>query len=209
MKDFYRPQHSFMAADQLDRVDDQPYDLVFLTIGGNDIDFGAIVEDCLLSAPFAGSQCKKSFDRSLGALDKESDFRPGYGKETFRQALAGLLKDIGVELHPGARIIYLGYPSLVGRKDPSFCADFGCTVDAYDFEDAARRLNARQASAVADANEALGGRVEVVPVLNVGSVISGNEPYMGALSHEGADLWDFALSGSARKCRAADVRRLP
>ncbi len=188
---FYHSQHASMSGDQLDLVEAAPYDVVFLTIGGNDLAFGEIVGSCLLAAPYSGRGCEERFSASRRMLDPDgvSSFR-SEDKETFRQALSGLLQDIAARLHPGARIVYLGYPSLVDRDDPWFCADTKCKVTTSDFDEAYQLLNTRQAQAVADANAALGGRVEVIPVLDVGSRLNVKPPYMGLFTRYDAGLWD-------------------
>lgn len=80
------------------------YDVVFLTIGGNDLHFGEIVEHCLLRGRASVAHC--------GPLLTNAEQRLDDG--TMEQALTRVLLAIQRRADRRARIVLLGYPYLEG-----------------------------------------------------------------------------------------------
>lgn len=75
-------------------------DLVMLTIGGNDVDFGAIVVECFTTPMRDAKGCKKAVDNANNKLS-------GTISNTEE-----VLKRISEKLQPGAEIVLVGYPLL-------------------------------------------------------------------------------------------------
>jgi hypothetical protein len=99
-EDFSNTQNSHVLR-QLDYVN-STYDIVFLTVGGNDLDFAKVAAECLVYPASENGKCKSAFDPSRERIG-----------QNLEATLSDLLRRIGVQLHSGARIVYLGYPSLV------------------------------------------------------------------------------------------------
>ncbi|MGO9792970.1 MAG: GDSL-type esterase/lipase family protein [Solirubrobacteraceae bacterium] len=78
------------------------YNLIFLTIGGNDIHFADLVEYCLIARFRDGAHCRQDLDRALTLL------KDG----TMEGAIKGVLSGIELAADPRAKIVLLGYPYL-------------------------------------------------------------------------------------------------
>jgi lysophospholipase L1-like esterase len=90
------------------------YNLIFLTIGGNDLYFADMIEYCLINKTAAGNHCLSNLDRALSLL-KDGAVKKSVGR---------VLSDIGeganpwAKANPAAKIVLVGYPYLEG--DPSY-----------------------------------------------------------------------------------------
>lgn len=89
------------------------YDIIFLTIGGNDLSFEAIVSKCLVGGRQDGKDCDKLLSSAEGKL------RDGSLKRDVR----GVLRGIRARADPRARIVLLGYPHL--EHNPNFTISSG------------------------------------------------------------------------------------
>jgi alpha-tubulin suppressor-like RCC1 family protein len=87
---------------------DGGYDLIFVTTGGNDLNFRDVVKFCLVGFFRDGANCGPLLDQAESALD-------GGG---LKQNIKKALKKIGDQANPRARIVLLGYPYLEG--DPKY-----------------------------------------------------------------------------------------
>jgi Tol biopolymer transport system component len=88
---------------QLDAVN-SGYDLIFLTIGGNDIHFGDIVWFCLIGSTRDGANCGPNLTRAEQMLDEGTVYRRIYN----------VLHGIQTRAAATAKIVLLGYPHLEG-----------------------------------------------------------------------------------------------
>lgn len=81
-------------------------DLILMTIGGNDVDFGGIVESCLAPYMARVKECKTKIDNANKKL-------PDVGKETYKifESLQSRLKN------PNAQIVLVAYPLLSSQTD--------------------------------------------------------------------------------------------
>lgn len=84
------------------------YDLIFLTIGGNDLKFGKIVKFCLIAATRDGANCGPLLTQAERALRNGS----------LEQDITRVLRSIRARADRRARIVLLGYPYLEG--DPGY-----------------------------------------------------------------------------------------
>lgn len=91
---------------QLDAVH-AGHDLILLTIGGNDLDFVEIAQQCLYVSRKA-SKCDKELSRAEAAVG------PGGQLEVDVQEV---LSGIAAKAHPDAQIVLLGYPRLEGDEN--------------------------------------------------------------------------------------------
>lgn len=106
------------------------YDTIFLTIGGNDVDFGDIVKNCLISKTNDGTKC----NTFLGGA--ENLIANGTIATRIKGVLAAIrTKDIGAE------IVLLGYPFLEGSSTYTLTAGNGVVVQV------GKRLHALQVAA--------------------------------------------------------------
>lgn len=97
---------------QIDAVS-RSYGLIFLTIGGNDLDFAKIVQDCLLPPFLAGRDCRallSAAERKLSDHELKND-------------VMNVLSQIGTGASSQAKIVLLGYPYLEGN--PNFSIPSG------------------------------------------------------------------------------------
>jgi lysophospholipase L1-like esterase len=90
---------------ELDAVN-RRYDLIFLTVGGNDVKFAGLVADCLVNKTNKGSKCLKDLHSALRFLTDG----------TIKQSVTTVLKAIGGRAGPHAKIVLLGYPYLEGDR---------------------------------------------------------------------------------------------
>ncbi|MEE9964269.1 MAG: hypothetical protein K4304_04145 [Propionicimonas sp.] len=185
---------------QLDHVD-ETYDIVLLTIGGNDLGFDDIAKWCLLGGALP-MKCKSAYSKASSFVwnGGTSKYFNDNGLEyTWAQAVKNTLVDVGSKMHAGAKIVYLGYPSLARETELGFndhyCADISCEVNAGGLMSSAKHLAVLQREAVDQANaelaEVTGGLgARVVPMLDVVNVISPNLPLIGADAAADSELWD-------------------
>lgn len=95
---------------QIDAVD-TGYDLILLTIGGNDIYFGEIVEHCFIGWRRTYDHCKDNLDRAEGLL------KGGSAEGSVETNITKVLTEIGKRADIRARIVLLGYPYLERNED--------------------------------------------------------------------------------------------
>jgi lysophospholipase L1-like esterase len=93
--------------------------LIFLTIGGNDVNFAGIVKDCLISAFIEPAHCK--------ALLEKADKLLSNG--TIEGRISRVLSGIRRRASSHATIVLLGYPYL--ESDENYQINKGA-ADAYD-----------------------------------------------------------------------------
>jgi alpha-tubulin suppressor-like RCC1 family protein/lysophospholipase L1-like esterase len=84
------------------------YDVIFLTIGGNDIHFGDIVRFCLVALTRDGANCGPNLTRAEHLLDDGTLYR----------RISKVLHAIQTRAAATAKIVLLGYPHLEG--DPNY-----------------------------------------------------------------------------------------
>ncbi|MET9736300.1 GDSL-type esterase/lipase family protein [Streptomyces sp. NPDC006458] len=83
---------------------DHTYDLILLTIGGNDAYFSDIVKHCLVARTRTAKHCGPNLSRAEGMLKNG----------TLQRRITTVLKDIRAKANSGASIVLLGYPLLEG-----------------------------------------------------------------------------------------------
>lgn len=83
---------------------DGSYDVVFLTLGGNDLKFSAIVKFCLIARFRDGANCNPLLEDAQKVLIDGS----------FKKKLAASLKAVRSRMDPAATIVLIGYPYLEG-----------------------------------------------------------------------------------------------
>jgi len=86
---------------ELDAVN-HGYDLIFLTIGGNDADFADIVKFCLVQTFRDGANCEPNLANAEALISDG----------TLQQRVEDVLEGIHERAHPSAKIILVGYPYL-------------------------------------------------------------------------------------------------
>lgn len=90
---------------EIDAVN-RDYDLVFLTIGGNDIHFADVVRYCLIAGLRDGAHCRQDLDRALELLKDGS----------VESSITHVLRSIEARADPSAKVVVLGYPYLEGDR---------------------------------------------------------------------------------------------
>ena len=115
-------------------------DLVTMTVGGNDVGFGAVLAACS-GPPPSPEQCQAAVAAGQAAISN------------IPNRVAGLLASIRARAHPGAEVVVLGYPQLFGSGP---CTAPGLPVSSIRaaIDDGAGRLN-QALSATAQAYGAL------------------------------------------------------
>lgn len=131
------------------------HDVVFLTLGGNDLKFSAIVKFCLIARFRDGANCNPLLDDAQKALIGGA----------FKKKLVGALAAIRARMNPSATIVLVGYPYLEGDPDYTLRSGHGGSVfikvgarlrQIGDFGDKV------QQSAAAELNATPGARVVFV-----------------------------------------------
>jgi lysophospholipase L1-like esterase len=79
--------------------------LIFLTIGGNDVHFSDVVAGCLIAVVRSGASCAAALTSAEMLI----------ANGTIRTRIAGVLKAIRAKASPSAKIVLLGYPFLEGN----------------------------------------------------------------------------------------------
>lgn len=137
------------------------YDLVMLSLGGNDLGFGEIVKTCFIASWAA--TCKSNVDAAAARSDRVLD------------DVRAVLADIASRTRADARIVYVSYPKLELRDDytiqtPSKSYRVGERVRNLitSFRDGQRRM-------VNDLNRSI-GHDKVVFVGDIPEVFDGREP---------------------------------
>lgn len=173
--DFARSQHG--NAPQYQWVDDMRaarYDIVFISIGGNDILFGDIVVNCMLP----GARSVKSCEEQL----KESQEKAADALHNVKAVLRHVVNN----MRPGARIVYMSYPLLeqyddyslteritttTGTGNEEVTLTVGATVRSFG-----RKFRNDQARVVQEVNN-ISGRGEPIVFMNsLPELFNGREP---------------------------------
>jgi lysophospholipase L1-like esterase len=92
------------------------YNLIFLTIGGNDVNFESIVANCLIAGLRKASSCASALSYAAKLL----------ANGTMRSRLTNVLAGIRARANPRAKIVLIGYPFMEG--DTNFTLSAGKTV---------------------------------------------------------------------------------
>ncbi|MBU4092698.1 MAG: VWD domain-containing protein, partial [Actinobacteria bacterium] len=170
------------------------YDIVMMTIGGNDLDFGKLAGLCLVGPPLPG--CTASFEKAYNAIrnDAVAEWIPGV-EEHLSEAIKRVLVGVGLKMHSGGRVVYMGYPSLARISAGQDCITPSCRVSVSKVRDAAVALRDLQEAAVNAANQELANSAEVsdvvvVPVMSPLQEFAGEEPTVGIMARADSALWD-------------------
>lgn len=151
-EEFYKSTSAFTCSrfikPQIDAIDNS-VDLVLMTMGGNDLGFGTLVEKCfsILRTP-AG--CRETVDKANAGL------------EDLENNLVNTFAAIRARLKPGARIAYVSYPYLLLDVEYKLVKRniWNQIVDSYDAGTEIRALglagDEHQKAAVERANAAAG-----------------------------------------------------
>ena len=99
--DFFHPRSGRPA--ELSYVNSS-YDVIFLTIGGNDVDFADVVKYCLIAKFRDGANCNPLLSNAEKLI----------ANGTMRSRITNVLKAIRAKADPMAKIVMLGYPFLEG-----------------------------------------------------------------------------------------------
>ncbi len=97
---FHSKDHRPPEIDAVNRQDN----LIFVTIGGNDVYFPDIVQYCLVAKFRDGYHCDKNLSRAERMI----------ADGTVTARIVGVLRAIRARANPDARIVLLGYPYLEG-----------------------------------------------------------------------------------------------
>ncbi len=166
---------------QVDALDDD-VSLVTLTLGGNDLDFAKVVQDCVFNGesgvPFLAS-CQEKHDRRIAQRLPE-----------LRQQLLASYREIH-RRSPDARIVVVGYPQLF-VDDPS--DNFGNLLFAQDqrwMNQKAAELNATLASAAQEAGAEFVDPTDTFRGHGIGS----SDPWINDLDFVGPG-WTVPNAGS-------------
>ena len=140
---------------QVPTVPDPDVDLVTLTIGGNDLEFGRIVRSCLLEvldwqAPFGTPSCE--------AYPTSKRFTNGI--KTLKADLTALYRKVRIA-YPNARIVHVGYPRLTPLNSDR------CAWLSEQERDAADQVVRKVNSGISQAASASTFNIEYVDIYNV------------------------------------------
>lgn len=138
-------------------------DLVLMTMGGNDIEFDSIVQQCFVPLNRNVGQCREQLQTSRDAL------APALGR------LQEIVAQMDEELRPDARVALLSYPLLEQHDDYTLRSLTGSFRAGEVVRDLGRFAVQQQAGAVAAANAAA-GRPLVTFVPQTPEVFAGHEP---------------------------------
>jgi lysophospholipase L1-like esterase len=128
--DFDHEQHG--EPRQLDAVSTS-YDIIFLTVGGNDAYFKDIVRYCLVAKSRDGANCGPNLARAEKMIENGQ----------IERRIRGVLEDIAEQADSKAKIVLLGYPLLEGDANYTLrSGHFGST-----FIEVGKRLRALGRSA--------------------------------------------------------------
>jgi len=107
---------------QLNALKNKHYDVIFLTIGGNDLHFGDIIQYCMIDIFRKAQTCESNLKRAERMLVKPA----AGGDSPFQTKLRNLLKKIALKANPEAKIVLLGYPQLEGSD--SYQLSYGSAI---------------------------------------------------------------------------------
>lgn len=147
-------------------------DLVLFTIGGNDVGFATIVEDCFLVGYRSADGCRSSVDTAVADL-------PAVATATRK-----ILDELAAKLSPDAQIVILGYP-LLATDTPYILCDYHVICwGSYEYDAAAGvrtlglQANALQDTVVAEYNQQV-GVPKAIHVGDIHELFAGHEPAPG------------------------------
>ena len=185
---------------QLDWVD-ASYDLIVLTIGGNDAGFGDIVQNCLIMGLRSVQSCGFSLLKAQSLLSSGA----------LAAKIANVIGQIQQQMSPTAQIVIADYPYLIQNKGYAFtdCIVLVCTTNfragaaLYQLEDTAKQALANVA---AQQSVRVGttdcGYDSVVFASGVKDAFSGHETVAPLTTDDNADRWinpvkiDTSFTGS-------------
>lgn len=161
------------------------YDLVLLTIGGNDLGFRGIVEQCFIPGERDPGSCRTHVDSARTEL-----------RTNYRSHLRQILNRIGGVIGADGKIVLVSYPHL--ERDPSYTLRSRLGLpggDRYaaglEIRNLATEGDAVQREVVTEYNSDRGGSAEAVFVDNTKDRFGGHEPH-GDVNNRGADRWIFS-----------------
>lgn len=102
---------------QLDAVN-KGYGVIFLTLGGDDVDFAGIVQNCLVQISRDGQRCDQLLSHAERLLEDG----------TLQGRLTGVLSGIFMRANVHADIVLVGYPSIDGDTNYQLPYGHGRTV---------------------------------------------------------------------------------
>ena len=147
-------------------------DLVMFTIGGNDVGFATIVQDCFFIGYRSAAGCRTAVDSAVSDLP------------TVATATRKILDELAGKLSPDAQIVILGYP-LLATDAPYVLCDYHIMCwgnHKYDAAAGVRALglkaNALQDQVVAEYNQQP-GVPEAIHVTDIHDLFAGHEPSPG------------------------------
>lgn len=147
-------------------------DLVMFTIGGNDVGFATIVEDCFLVGYRSADGCRTSVDTAAADL-------PAVATATRK-----ILDELAAKLSPDAQIVILGYP-LLATDTPYILCDYHVICwGSYKYDAAAGvralglQANALQNTVVGEYNQQQ-GVPQAIHVGDIHDLFAGHEPAPG------------------------------
>lgn len=160
------------------------YDLVMLTVGGNDLGFRSIVEQCFIPGYRDPGSCRTQIQAARDGL-------PGY-----RARLRQILDRIGAEIGADGKIVLVSYPHLERDANYTLNSRLGLPGgDSYPAGQQVRNLaidgDAAQREVVAEYNSGRGSGGEAVFVEGTKSRFSGREPH-GDINNRGEGRWIFS-----------------
>jgi hypothetical protein len=95
------------------------YDLILLTVGGDNIDFAGIVQNCLIQISRDGRKCNALLSAA------EAELRNG----TLQAKIVDVLNAIRARANSRARIVLLSYPYIEGQEHYLLPYGHGKTID--------------------------------------------------------------------------------
>lgn len=147
-------------------------DLVMFTIGGNDVGFATIVQDCFFIGYRSAAGCRTAVDGAVSDLP------------TVATATRKILDELAEKLSPDAQIVILGYP-LLATDAPYILCDYHIMCwGSYKYDAAAGvralglKANALQDQVVAEYNQQ-SGVPEAIHVTDIHDLFAGHEPSPG------------------------------
>ena len=152
------------------------YDVIFLTLGGNDLNFAKIVKFCLVAQTRDGERCETLLDAAQRILQAKGD-------DSLERHITSVLSAVGRAADARARIVLLGYPYLEGdsryklhytRRIPGRpCTRGGCPSERVpvnvgrDIREIGRDGDTLQARVVRRLNKSNPGRFVFVKTKNL------------------------------------------
>lgn len=131
------------------------FDLVTLTIGGNDLHFAAIMQQCLVGFADSAVECQANFDNAFSQLDGS----PSLVYTKMRHAVVRVAQDF-----PNARIVLLGYP-LIYEDENYTVSDGDVHVQPGRLlEEGLNQLNDQQRALIEELNPQYERRLTFMPL---------------------------------------------